>query len=514
MKTSPPSSRLFSSLSSLTLLMVLLLQGWLMPMPAAAQDDPTFESSVYLIQSGLVPDRRGQFSVMLRSLRQLQDPALEPLMRELLLREHRIMRIHGILGLAEIATPRQLDLKLLADVKDGAMQSELLGAALDSELLNVANAKQVLAWPATEMDAKVVIATHLLEKKEFNDVALLKQAAETPNLARKGIIALLMLQLGDSSAAAMIEAIDSSTEAQRDDVRNLMLQTAFRFKFEKVAPWAAKLAEDAKVDERVRLLALRTALRFGHRDTMRTWTQLFNSATDAADQMRLAISLLNMAVYLTPADFELLVASADPLIKQMGLTGKAVASKKDVASEMTKLIAMDYPVANAWAMGYANFHATPEDANQIFTDLIHAYEKGPERSRGQRLDEAMAATQHLCEKDTAAARKVLLPLLNNSATDKALIQGLMVGMIRATKGEPHKIAADATRKYEDANSNALRIMLLAKHEVPLSADQLKDLSLLVRGGGSLPDTLRVQAAWVYLKQTKQTAAALEKALKS
>jgi len=509
MKTSPP---LLTKLHSLILCMALLMPMFALPHAARAQADPIFDSSVFLLRSSLLPDRRGQFSVLLRSLRQLQDPTLSPLMRELLLSENRIMRIHGILGLAETATPRQVDLKLLADVKDPAMQSELLGAALDSDILNVENAKLVLAWPGTDMDAKVVIATHLLEKKAFSDVALLKQAAETTNLARKGIIAMLLLQLGDPAGGPMFDAIDQSTESNRDDVRNLILQTAFRFKFEKIAPWAFKIGSDPKVDERVRLLALRTALRFGQRQAMATWTQQYQSTTDAADQMRLALSLLNLSVYLSPEDFDLLVASTDPLIKQMGIAGKAVAAKKGVSAELGKLIAMNYPVANAWTIGYANFNATPEDAKQIFTDLIHAYAKGGDLGKAQRLDEAMAATQYLCEKDTDTAKKVLLPLLNDSASDKSLIQGLMVGLIRATKGEPHKIAADITRQYTDINSNALRNMLLAKYDVPLNPTQLNDLGLLVRGGGSLPDTLRIQAAWVYLKQTKQTDAALKKAV--
>ena len=483
------------------------------PRQTHAQADPIYDSSVYLLRSTQILDQRGEFSVLLRALRQLQDPDLAPLFKEMLLAEHRIMRIHGILGLAEIDPAKQVDLKLLADVKDATMQSELIGAALDSELLNVANAKQLLAWPAMELDAKVVIATHLLEKKEFNDVALLKKAADTTNLARKGIVALLLTQLGDAAGAEMLDAVDKSTEPARDGVRSLILQTAFRFKFERIAPWAAKLGKEAVAKETLALLAMRTAIRFGDQTSLASCLAQYKVVTDDADRMRLAVSLLNLAQHVDPTTFDAMAASTEPLTRQMGVTGKAVASKKNVSAEVGKLIAFGFPVANGWALGYANFHASPEDARQIFTDLILSYERGPAKNKAQRLDEVITATQFFSEKDPAGAMLVLKPILMRDATDKQLLQGILVGLIRSLKGEPHKIVADITTPFTDINANALRLLLLAKHNVALDAGQLKDLGLLVRGGGSLPETLRVQAGWVYLKQTKQTAKALEQALK-
>jgi hypothetical protein len=518
---------------------------------ADAQSDPIFDSSVFLLRSSMTVDRRGQFSILLRSLRQLEDPDLKPFYQELLLSENRTMRIHGILGLAEIDPKRQLDLTLFAEVTDAMTQSEILGAALDGELLSVANAKQIMTWAKLDPDAKIVVATHLLEKKEFNDLALLKEAAklreptaaeleqiakgQMPNgfkpsnpakaaeeyreyhksrqWLRRAVVGLLLMQLGDPAGEALLDNLNKSADATRDDVQGLVLQTAFRFKFDRVAPWAARLSTQPGVSEKLGLLALRTAMRFGHKESMRVWTQQYNSAADVADRMRLAVSLLNLAQYVEPGMFDPLTESTDPITKQIGLAGKAVSSKAGIAEAVTALIKMDHPVSNAWALGYANFHATPEDARVIFTGLINAYEQGPARNKAQRLDEAMVAAQAFFEKDAAAASQVLRPILNKETTDKSLVQGIFIALIRATKGEPHKVAQGLTRVYEEANSNGLKLLLLAKHGVPLTPQQLKDLGLLVRGGGALPDALRLQAAWAYLKQTKQAAAAMEKARK-
>jgi len=479
---------------------------------AQAQDEAVVTSATFLLKSSVTADRRGQFSLLLRSLRQLQDPALKPLYKELMLSENRTMRIHGILGLAECDPKHQVDLTLLAEVKDATMQSELVGAALDSELLDVAAAKQVMAWPALDMDAKVVIATHLLSKNEFKDANLLKQGVDAKNLTRQSMIGLLLTQLGDPAGPPLLDALDKSTSPGRDDVQVLVLQTAFRFKLDKVADWAAKLSTQPGVGEKLGLLALRTAMRFGHKPSMQVWSQQYNSSADVADKMRLALSLLNLAPYVDAAMFDPIIANEDPLMKQMGLCGKLAASQKPVGVEVGKLIAFHHGVSNAWALGYATFHATPDDARGIYSALIHAF-KGNDRNKAQRLDEAMVASQALFEKDAKVAAEVLRPLLNNPDTEKELIQGILIGLIRVTKGEPQMVVDGLTRAYDEANSNGLKLLLQAKHGVPLGAAQLKDLGLLIRGGGSLPDALRLQAAWAYLKQTKQADAALATVLK-
>jgi hypothetical protein len=51
-------------------------------------------------------------------------------------------------------------------------------------------------------------------------------------------------------------------------------------------------------------------------------------------------------------------------------------------------------------------------------------------------------------------------------------------------------------------------LLDAKHSPALSDDELKQLGLVVSGGGRVSDVLQIQAAWLYLKHTNQVQAAL------
>ncbi len=479
--------------------------------PAAAQEksgDPNFDSAVFLLRSAVTPDRRGTFSILMRSLRHLRDPELKSFFKDLVQSDNRVLKIHGILGLAELENPKKVDLSLLAEIKDPATQSELLGAALDSEVLDAAAGKQVLAWQGLDLDAKVVVAAHLLEKKQFDDVKLLKLAADTDKWPRKAMAGLLLLQLGDPEGGKILDALNKTADPTKDGVRSLVLQTAFRFKYERVAPWAAAIAVETGVGEKLGLMALRTAVRFGDKGSLGVIKQQYISSTDAADQMRLALSLLNLAPWV-PADlFAPLVAGNDPLIKQIGLTSQAVANKRGVVEEVGKLIAMNHPIASAWARGYAQFHAEPAEAVMIYKAIVKAFE-GPDRNRAQRLDEAIGATQELFEKDAAAATPFLANILADEKTPSPLKQAILVGLIRVNAGNP--VAALPDRKdFNDNNANALRLLLLAKNGKSLDEQQLKDFGILVRGGGALPEALRIQAAWAYLKLTRQTGAALAK----
>lgn len=482
------------------------------PRPAAAQRDDIYEAVVVLLRASTTVDRRGNFNNLLRSLRQLQDPQLKPLFKDLTFSDNRLIRIHAILGLAEIDSKRKIDLQLLAEVKDPTMQSELVGACMDNDLLDVATAKVLLTWPGLDGDAKVVLAAHLVEKKEFTDTKLLKSLSESGTLSRRGLCGLMLLQLGEPAGLDVLDAIDKSSDRNRDDVRAFLLQTMYRFKFERAAAWAARVAAEPVTNEGLSLAALRSAMRFGDQSAGKLWQQRYNSTGDAADKMRFALSALNLAPWAQPQLFDTVIASEDPTLRQIGATGKAVASGKGIVEEIAKLIKIGHPIANAWALGYAQHNAEPPIAYEVLTILIKNYGDPSERNRAQRLDEIISSVQVFYEKDAKAATAVLKAILSQKGLEKPYLQAILVGLIRVGKGSPHEVVADLTG-LEDYNSNGLRLTLQAKHGVELTAAQRSDLGLVARGGGGLPDAIRIQAGWAYLKQIKRADEALATVLK-
>lgn len=474
-------------------------------------EDPVAQSAIYLLKQSMVLDRQGRHNILLRALRHLEDPELRPLFAELMSSDSRALKIHGLLGVAECDVQHKIDLKGLAEMQDSAVQAELLGAALDSELIDLDQSKQLIGWQGLELDAKIVIATRLIEKGQFKDIAMLKKGMELENQFTRAVAALLLWQLGDSSGKAYLDLLNESDEPLRDSIRAGLLQTAYRFKMDKLADWAGGIAAEPKVNSKLGLLAIRTAMRLGHKPSLALWTKQYKSTTDLADRTRLAFSLLNLAPWLDASMFDPMANDSEAFLKLVGKAGAAASSKTNVLASVVKLIEQNHPITDRWALLYAKDYAPDKDGRDILLALIMAYDTGTARNKSNRLDNAMNAAQFLFERDEAMATKLLKPMLSSQKTDDVLRQGLLISLIRTKEGKPAEIVKDLA-PFPKQNANNLKLLLMAKNGTELTSGQMKDLGLLVRGGGGMPEALRLQAAWIYLKRTKQAQQALAKVL--
>jgi len=88
---------------------------------------------------------------------------------------------------------------------------------------------------------------------------------------------------------------------------------------------------------------------------------------------------------------------------------------------------------------------------------------------------------------------------------------VLIGLMRCNKGNPLKII-EGIERFEAPAAKDAALVLRAKHGQSLSPQQLQDLSLIVRGAGSSPMSLKLQAAWLYLRLTNQTKTAINQVL--
>ncbi len=392
-------------------MLACLLMGPLRAGHAQELKDPVAQSAVFLLKQSMTPDRQGRHNVLLRALRHMEDPELRPLFAELMNSESRALKIHGLLGLAECDVQHKIDLKGLAEMQEPGVQAELLGAALDTELIDIDQSKQLMSWQGLKLGAKIVIAVRLMEKGEFKDIAMLKQGLELEDKFTPAVSALLLHQLGDPAGKAYLDKLNKSEDPLRDSIRHGLLQTAYRFKLDKVADWAGEIAADPTTNSKLNLLAVRTAMRLGHQPSLALWSKQFKEAEDAADKTRLALSLLNLAPWVEAKMFDPVVEDEDDFIATIGKAGQAVSSKTNITPAVVKLIEKNHPITNRWALLYAKDYAPDKAGREILLALIMAYESGPDRGKAGRLDAAMNAAQFLFERDQAMATKLLRPML-------------------------------------------------------------------------------------------------------
>ncbi len=475
--------------------------------------DKSTKSALYLMEEATRVRRNGQHHVLQRALRQLRDPELQPFFSYLADGPHADLQIHGILGLAESSPQRKIDLVRIASIKSPAIQADLISHAMDNDLLTIEQAVQMLQWKeGVDLAVKVLISAHLIGEGSFDQQEIIADAMASENLARRSLAALLKLQTGDRAALAMLEQLDASEDEGRDEVRGMLLRTASKFDFDKAAHWALGVAKDPTADAKVALAALHVSLKFEAEGAVGLWRQRFDEAEDLGARTRLALMALQLCKHLPATAGRPLRSSDEPLIAQIGAAMMAIQSGVDVADQVILLIEQNHPRAIEWALHYARDDAAHEDAVRILTSLIGDID-GPTRNRELRLDHAMAATQSLYEKDPEAATAVLRPLLASPDTERVLKQGVIFGLIRCEVGSDAHLVIEPLEDFGHPRTRGLALLLVAKHTDQLSAKQLDNLGLLVRGGG-IRGPLRVQAAWRYLRMTDQVDMAFARVMEN
>ena len=480
----------------------------LWPVPSRAADDAV-DAAIYLLQKTTAVNRSGTHHRLLKSLRHLQDPTLAPLFADLSQRDRPSLRVHGVLGLAELSPNRQLDLQHLMEIDPPALQAELISSALDAELMGLDDCERVLQWKGVDRSVKLVLATRLVEAGRFEDVALLQEAMRDEMPGRRAMAAALLTQMGDPAGMAVLEELSSSDLPQRDLIEQTIFQMAVRHELDRLSSWALRVAKTPGASFKRCLGAVRVALRFDEPGAGELWRKWYRGSEDLVERMQLGMALLEVSPWVVPPLFEPMVSSGTPLLRQMGRAGRAVAADDPRAVDMIyELVLMRHALTNRWAMHYAARRARSNEGQVILLGMIQAaVDAEDDRDRGRLLNAAADATQALFEIDEEVATRLLRPYLLDDRMDPQVAQAVLLGLVRTQSEAAGRLMADVPMmKHPDAAS--LQVLLRAKHGMELDDRQQRLLRNIVRGGGAMQDTLRVQAAWALLKRMDRSDAAI------
>src|SRR5262245_53161231 len=89
---------------------------------ALASDEATIEALIDHVRQALLDPSDQRLDVLLRSLRRVRDPSLRPLFVQIAASERPILRVHGVLGLAELESPQRIDMLLVKRLADPRQQ--------------------------------------------------------------------------------------------------------------------------------------------------------------------------------------------------------------------------------------------------------------------------------------------------------------------------------------------------------------------------------------------------------
>ncbi|MCC7146404.1 MAG: hypothetical protein IT443_08155 [Phycisphaeraceae bacterium] len=485
--------------------------------------DPTAWAAMRLIGGCLQTYPDGRHMRLLRAVRHLQDPELKPLYEQLLQSDSLVLKTHGFLGLAECNPHKQVDLKLLADVKDQTVLGQLVGAAMDTDLLDLDQARDLLNWGNVDDSVKVVLATKLIGAGEEVDAQVLQRAAGGPSLSERSLAAMLLAQMGDGRMLEQLSELDGSHDPERDIVRAMLLKAAMRMEYRRVSVWAYSLSQDERTPPPLRLLGLQTALRLGQAQARRAWESALDKTDDPAMKIRLAILALQVAPWVEEDMFEELEDSGDELLADIGRAGRAIASQseaknsgkskgeaKDTGADFTRLVKRGHPVVNNVMLAFAESKEAGEEQMRVILIAVLDALEGPNRDRSERTEQAMEAVESLMEKRPDMAVNLIKERLAQAQGSEDIEHALLMGLVRCR--QPRALEVVEGFKPADDVGRSLATLIRARYADTLGDDDLSRLGLIVRGGSGLEEALRLQAGWLYLKRKGQEQQALSQVL--
>lgn len=512
-------------------MMLVLVLGYMMPRVANAQkEDPAVAAAEFLLKQATTPQRNGSHNSMLLGLRQLEDPALLPLFQGLNNSPHLSMRIHGRLGQASLSPQRQINLAPLAEIKDQRELALVLSAAMDDDLISHKAMRTLLTWKGLDLPLRQAVALRLIGLGEKIDTTPFVTSLDikidanisASRLLQYTIAAVIMSEHGDARGQTSLNVLAQTESQAHPAVLAQVFDASMRYGFTSVGGLAMEIGSDAERAPALRLLATQCAMRLGTQGAAKLWQSMFESEERMTQRIRLAMIGLDSAAQHKPEVFNALNNHGE-WIWHIAQAGRAIASQNaNLAKAFEPLVATGQPLSVQWVVTYCQ-RDKPKQGADLLASVIRHHHTGPKHHRGKMTQTAIDATAALCETYPKAANVTLLKLLEVDATpnkknndsDKHLQrrQIILFGIAQANNSDMQALAkAIQPDDFNDFTTEALRLLIRAKHGQSLADKEWQHVADIVQGVGQFPPAMRLQLAWAYLKHKKRDQGAIPKAL--
>jgi len=456
----------------------------------------------------------------LASLRSMRDPALAPLLARLATSERAVLRVQGVLGLAELRSPPEVDLLMVRRAGDVREQLAVLGEALRGGMIRPEQLEDVARWPGVDDTLAVLVLGQVRRAGGLVEPDELQRRLSSPNRAAAVLAAVELVQQGGGGPALrVLDEVMALPPGTRAAALVRVLDYIGQERLERLAPFVERVLTEARDDPGVRQRALAALVAIAPGSAAAEWSASY-AAGDAAERARLGLMALSAGVtsgqgvgaeYLAA-----LRAATDPLVAQMARAGAAATAMLRRGGEgeaggpdagpVVGLVELDVPAATLWALELARKagppHATPIRAAVIGRAALAVAGSAPVEP--WRLELAMRAARELALDDPQALAGRLRAA--GEAGDEPLLTALLAGVLESGVSPPASFT-EACRGRGGLPA-ALCELVQARGRGEAGLTDPEGLARIALSGPAAPDVVRVQAAWLALKARGRTQAAL------
>jgi hypothetical protein len=481
--------------------LLLVLIPTLLLTTAAPASDRAVDASIRQLRRVVVPRRDGSHLLLLTSLRQLRDPTLRSFFYQLSQYGSPLVRIHAILGLAEIEDTGQIDPWLISRLESPEARYAAISNALVQGLIDTEHIGKLLEWDDLESKARALLLAEQVARGQPPDREALARLAEHPTVNVAGLAACVLAQLGDPAPFSAYRArVDALPPGERVRHLTVIFRAVAEYKMDAVIDWVADIAAAPDTDPDIVAEGVAAVVALDPARGVALWTQALGASPRYGKCVRFALLLLAAGPTVPATAYDRL-PQGDELIDAMARAGRAISSEQDAADDLIALLDLGHLKTTRWAMD-ATRDLPHEQAARIYVHLLDRVD-GDARGRDERAELAMTATARLFEIDPEMVTQRLAQVPDDSLTQQAMLLGLLESRSPAA-GE----AARGVKRIGFSQADSVALILIAKHAQPPSPDELEQLGVIASGGGRVSDGLRAQAAWLYLKHTSKIEQAL------
>ncbi len=435
---------------------------------------------------------------MLAALRHLKDPALSPLFAQLAASDFPELRRQGMLGLAELSNPPQLNTLMLARLKDPVEQARVLGEALREELIGVEQMSEMVAWPGLDDYLSLVLQGRLMASGRAPDTARIRTFVQSDSPNVSVIARVLLAQSGSQEPIDPAFADIMGIERPRRDALIMFLTDHFRReRLTAAAELVARLLQSCGDERSLQIDLVRTLLSLEPAKGAPAWLSAYASAPDLSMRLRFAMVALDSSP-ACPADVfaALEKDQGEPLLRALGAACRAIAGGSGVAEALCALAAFGHNASTDWVAVHVD-RVAPGAAvavHRCILDWAAAQSSLPDYS----FDAVTRASERLSDLDAGWLGGALSRACD--ARQRKLTRGVLSGVLRGAARPVWEVSHPPS--WPDATSESLALIVEARADPRFGSDsaRLDRLRQIALGVTDVPDRFRVMASWLALER--------------
>ncbi len=460
------------------------------------------QASLDALQRAIAPHANGAHHDALLALRSMHDERLAPLFKVLADSSDPTSAIDGVLGEAELATPKTVTALSLRLISDPIARAAAIRAAVGLDLLSQDTARELLTWEDLDPVDRAVLSSVLVEHGDPIDTASLQPLLADQRAAVAGLAGALLAQSGASDGwEQFVTRVRALPDADRTEAVQELARAAEAYSLRAVAPHLVDLASDPTLALAPRLLVMGTVLKLNPSLAEPLWR--------AATQDRSQVALLR-------AGLQLLVSSETPTagwatpLRNGDPSMDAIANAIDAAASadhagLPEALAAMVRTRQRLLCEAALQRSRSIDDGAVKPVLEAIVDAGttPDATLPFR-SMALDAGQRLAKIDPEA----MVTRLRTNATDRDASE-LIVTAIYSSNNPVAASGAVAMRNVLGRTAACMACMASARASQTPDPAVLREVGVAASGGGDLSINFRTQAAWIFLAKSGQADRAIQ-----